>query len=409
MPLVTFLQVSDVHLGAPFGWLPAERRGERRREQQRALETAVSEAIERGVAAILLPGDLFDKVGVDTESLTFALLAFRVAGCPPVLIAPGNHDPWSEASPMWSGRLLEARGVAWPEHVHVFPHPEWSSVPIPGTPVRVWGRCFASRMASSERPLAAGTLPAIPAGGSEVHVGLFHGTHESLCPFTQNIVGPFTEAEARATLFSYLAVGHIHARSEMPADDGEPARGVRLAYAGSAIALEPSEVGEHGALEVRIECGTQPPRIAIEPVSLDRRRALELEVDVTGTASPDQIDRRILTALDAASVTVEDIATVRLVGRLTRGVRYPVAGPDLGLRVYHLKLDPRRLRPDYNLEAYRTDDSTTTETRFVQTLLERLDHERDPESRRTIERAIYYGLDAFRLREVSPAWEEITE
>ncbi len=409
MPLVTFLQVSDVHLGAPFRWLPPERRVERQREQQRALEAAVSEAIERGVAAILLPGDLFDKVGVDTESLTFALHAFRVAGCPPVLIAPGNHDPWSESSPTWSRRLLETRGVSWPEHVHVFPHPEWSSVAIEGTPVRVWGRCFASRMASSERPLAAGTLPEIPPGGDEVHVGLFHGTHEALCPFTQNVVGPFTESEARATPFAYLAVGHLHARSEMAAAEGEPARGTRLAYAGSAIALEPNETGAHGALEVRIDHGTHPPRVATEPVLLDRRRAIELEVDVTGTASPDQIDRRILTALDEARATVDDIATARLTGRLTRGVRYGAAGPDLGKRVFHLKLDTRRLRPDYNLEAYRSESSTTTEARFVQTLLERLDHERDPESRRNLERALYYGLDAFRLREVSPAWEEITE
>jgi DNA repair exonuclease SbcCD nuclease subunit len=409
VPLVTFLQVSDVHLGAPFRWLPAEKRAERQREQQRALEKLTGEAIERGVAAILLPGDLFDQVGVDAESLTFALMAFRVSGCPPVLIAPGNHDPWSEASPTWSGRLLEARGVSWPEHVHVFDRPEWTPVAIEGTPVRVWGRCFASGMASGERPLAAGTLPDLPGDDGLTHIGLFHGTHEALCPFTRNVVGPFTESEARLSPFTYLAVGHIHSRFEMAAADGEPARGTRLAYAGSAIALEPGETGAHGALEVRIDHGTHPPRIAVEPVSLDPRRAIEIEVDVTGTASADQIDRRILTALDEARATVEDIATARLTGRLTRGVRYTAGGPDLGKRVYHLKLDARRLRPDYNLEAYRTEASTTTEARFVQTLLERLDQERNPEARRDLERALYYGLDAFRLREVSPAWEEIAE
>ena len=47
VPLVTFLQVSDLHLGAPNGWLPPDKRDERRREQQRALEAAVSQAIER--------------------------------------------------------------------------------------------------------------------------------------------------------------------------------------------------------------------------------------------------------------------------------------------------------------------------------------------------------------------------
>ena len=55
MATTTLLQFSDVHLGARFAWLPADRRLERRRDQQRALERAVQLAIERGVAAILLP------------------------------------------------------------------------------------------------------------------------------------------------------------------------------------------------------------------------------------------------------------------------------------------------------------------------------------------------------------------
>ena len=50
---------------------------------------------------------------------------------------------------------------------------------------------------------------------------------------------------------------------------------------------------------------------------------------------------------------------------------------------------------------------TTTEGRFARVLLEQLDRETDPEARTTIERALYYGLDAFRLREVAPLWEEI--
>ena len=35
MALARFLQVSDLHLGRPFAWLPADRREERRRDQQR--------------------------------------------------------------------------------------------------------------------------------------------------------------------------------------------------------------------------------------------------------------------------------------------------------------------------------------------------------------------------------------
>jgi hypothetical protein len=40
-------------------------------------------------------------------------------------------------------------------------------------------------------------------------------------------------------------------------------------------------------------------------------------------------------------------------------------------------------------------------------MLERLAQETDPAQRALIERALYYGLDAFRLREVAPAYEEL--
>ena len=63
------LFVSDLHLGAPFRWLPADRREERRRDQRTILDHVVRESIERGVDAILIPGDLFDQEGVDAATL----------------------------------------------------------------------------------------------------------------------------------------------------------------------------------------------------------------------------------------------------------------------------------------------------------------------------------------------------
>ena len=159
MALARFLQISDLHLGRPFAWLPADRREERRRDQQRALELCVSQAIERGVHGILVPGDVFDSTQVDAALLTFAIKVFAVNGCPPVYIAPGNHDPASSDNAAWNARLLQARGISWPEHVHVFDSAEWSSRPVPRLPgVRVWGRCFTSGVESTDRPLASHLL-----------------------------------------------------------------------------------------------------------------------------------------------------------------------------------------------------------------------------------------------------------
>jgi DNA repair exonuclease SbcCD nuclease subunit len=407
MALAKFLQVSDLHLGRPLGWLPPERRDERRREQRRILEQVVGEAITRGVHAILIPGDLFDAEGVDADTLNSAVAAFQVTGCPPTFIAPGNHDPYSETSLYWGSRLLRARGLAWPDHVHVFTTAHWSARPVPGLKgVRVWGRCFTSNVPSLEHPLSTESLRDVSGADAQgFDIALFHGSREGACPPGQKITAPFTDAEATRSSFTYLAVGHYHNATRLTAGGGNSA-GVRLAYAGSAAALDPRETGAHGALEVHVEYERRMPFVEIEFVELDRRKVWDLNVDVTGCASAEKVDARVRKTLDDGGVGEPDIVTVRLTGRLAKGVRLASVS-DLGQRVYRLRLDTRKVRPDYDLDAYRRQEPTTTEERFARTLLEQLDSESDPIQRALIESALYYGLDAFRLKEVTPAYEDL--
>ena len=403
MPTLRLLQLSDLHLGAPFAWLPPEQRAERRREQRQALDAAIQAAIDRSVTAILLPGDLFDAEGVDAETMAFAVHAFGRTGCPPVFIAPGNHDPATTNSACWNPRLLAARGWAWPEHVHVFREPAWSRADVHTAPLSVWGRSFVSNAPTIARPLEARSLPAPSTlDASRVHVAVFHGSREDACPPGEKITAPFSPAEVLASPFIYAAVGHYHQPSRIEAPGGG---GVRLAYAGSTIALNATEFGAHGALEVRID--TESRSAEVEAVVLDERRVHAIAVDVTGAASRDAIDYRTVDALRTAGVNARDIVRVKLTGRIVRGVRYEEAGPEVAAQVFALRLDLRELRPDYDLEGIRAREATTTEDRFALALLEELDAEQDPDRRARILSALYYGLDAFRLREVAPAWESM--
>ena len=422
MAVVRFLQISDLHLGHAFDWLPPERRAVRRADQRQALEEAVRQAIERGAHAILIPGDLFDQEAVDTGTMAFAINVFGISGCPPVFIAPGNHDPWSESSHLWSPRLLRARGWAWPPHVHVFNTPAWSMKKLPGLPnVRSWGRAFTSRAESRERPLREGSV-ILPdsADAMGLEVALFHGSREGQCPPWQTVTAPFSDREVAYSPFGYHAVGHYHVASHMAHKatqqnvstagkgvSGAASGGVRLAYAGAAVGLDPAETGMHGAIEVRAEYGQRQPVVEIEPVDLDERRVHDLQADVTGATSAEQVDARVQRALEEAGVTGHDIVTVRLTGRLKRGVRYSAPGDNLRPRTFHLRLDSRAVRPDYDLDGYRRPDPTTTEERFAATLLARLDAETDPARRVQLESALYYGLDAFRLREITPSYEDL--
>ncbi len=413
MALLRLLQIADLHLGRPFAWLPPERREARRRDQQAALEQVVRHAIERDAHAILVPGDLFDGVPVDTGALAFAVRAFAVPGCPPVFIAPGNHDPASNDNAAWNPRLLHARGTHWPANVHVFDEPRWSMEPLPAVPgVRIWGRAFLSSSGTMDRPLAGSALEGVvtPEAGA-LDVAVFHGSREGRCPPAQKITAPFSDAEVAASPFHYHAAGHYHVRSEVeqPPDAGAVSSGVRLAYSGSPIAFDYSETGEHGALEVLVRYGAEGCVVGVDPLRLDRRRVLAAQADVTGCASPEQVDQRIVHAFAAAGVSANDFVRLRMIGRLSPGVRWTSPGHDVFARAFHVRWDRGAVRPDHDLDALRSGEARTTEDRFARDLLARMDAETDPEQRLALERALYYGLDAFRVREVVPQWEEVSE
>jgi hypothetical protein len=287
--------------------------------------------------------------------------------------------------------------------------------------VRVWGRAFTSNALSRERPLREGSV-ILPdsADAMGLEVAVFHGAREDHCPPWQTVTAPFSDKELAYSPFGYHAVGHYHVPSHMEQKatgqnvstagkgvSGSASAGVRMAYAGSAVALDTTETGAHGALEVRIEYGQRQPLIEIEPIELDERRVFEVQADVTGAASAEQVDARVQRAMEEAGVSERDIVTVRLGGRLMRGVRYSGPGSHIRPRTFHLRLDLRAVRPDYDLASYRRHDPTTTEERFAATLLAKLETESDPEKKALIESALYYGLDAFRLREIVPSYEDL--
>jgi hypothetical protein len=91
-----------------------------------------------------------------------------------------------------------------------------------------------------------------------------------------------------------------------------------------------------------------------------------------------------------------------------KGVRYSAPGADLKSRAFFVRLDLRGVRPDYDLESYRKNEPSTTEERFAKSLLDRMAAAKDDQEKVMLERALYYGLDAFRLREVVPAYEELS-
>ena len=155
------LHAADLHLDSAFGALTAEQARQRRAESRRSPERLVEWANDHGVQLLLLAGDLFDggELRGDTAPLLArALGAFRGR----VVIAPGNHDPYTADGPY--ARTL------WPDNVHIFTEDRMQAVTFPELGCTVYGAAFTAPELPEDHVLAGFTAPE----DGLVHIGLLH-------------------------------------------------------------------------------------------------------------------------------------------------------------------------------------------------------------------------------------------
>jgi hypothetical protein len=377
----------------------------RRAELRDIWRRAVEEAISRRVDALFVPGDLFDGEEADAETVNRAIECVSVRGCPPVFLAPGNHDCYSRANTYYDKAKLQARRqAAWPEHVTIFTRPEIVSAALPGRPdVRVWGRCVHANVDSAERVLER--PPALDR--QQAHVLLLHGSRDGFLRPGKRLTAPFSDAEILRSGFDYVALGHYHEYATIVDENGR----ARAAYSGSPAALARDETGARGGLHVRLTLdpaaapGARLVGSEIEPVTLDERRLHEVTVDLSGAGSRDTARERTMLALEAADASLCDLVVAHYVGTPLPGVDVVPRPEEFGERVWFFAADAARVRPAYDLASYRRGEPRTTEERFARSLLVEIEDEKNPERRALLEAALYYGLDALRQQGVAPRYE----
>ena len=366
---------------------------------------AIDRAIEEKVDAVLVPGDLFDGEEVDAETVNYTIECVRAEGCPPVFIAPGNHDCYSRSNTYYdNGKLAARQQPTWPEHVYIYQRPEFFAASIPELPgIELWGRCVHANVDSDERVL----LESPSADPSRLQIALLHGSRDGFRKPGKRLTAPFSDSELFDTEFDYVALGHYHEPAELT--DGNDV--LRATYSGSTGALDRDETGEHGALLVELEIDPSARGAArrittnVERIELDDRKLHGLEVDLTDCGSPDAALDRVRAALDQSGVKREDLVYCRLTGRPLPGVEVVPQADLLSERVWFIHFVTKELRPAYDLASYQTIDPRTTEERFARSLLSEIEAATDPEEKAKLEAALYYGLDALRQGQVAPRYD----
>ena len=220
-PKVKIAHCADVHL-APVFAEPDGKGSVGLAENTKAFFRMLDVCRENKVSLLLVAGDLFDQVPVSKEALSWFFQALLQYQDIQVVVIPGNHDPDTPDSPY-------AEEIAWPAHVTVVHG--FTKIDVKNLPVTIWGCGYQKEKLDFSE---------VDAGKDRIQIGMFHGT----------LGHDFTEGDFSECGFDYVALGHIHKRSEAGYE-----KNPCYAYSGCLCGRGFDEQGEKGFYIATIEKG----------------------------------------------------------------------------------------------------------------------------------------------------------
>jgi DNA repair exonuclease SbcCD nuclease subunit len=289
------LHVADLHLDRAFGGMAfAGCDGARRRSLLRqGLEWAVDTAIEGRADALTIGGDLFEIEHITSDTAAFIARQLGRLDCP-VVLAAGNHDPATAASPY---RTLE-----WPANVTLALDPVPVRVETPDAVI--WALGYASREIDGA---ALGSFH-VPPNDGRAQLLVVHAVDLTRMG-TDRDWGSLglLQPEVRAMGIDHALLGHIHSGQA----------GELMSWPGSPVPLDPSETtGNHGALWV----DATAERVVVEAVAAGLGRFDAVSVDAAEVADSSELGSRIRERLEAIPERERALVTIRLYGRRAKSL-----------------------------------------------------------------------------------------
>ena len=292
--MIKILHLGDVHLDSPFSSLTPQKSDAHRRALRATFARMMQFAAREEVDMVLIAGDLFDCGFVFRDTLSLLATAFETLSCP-VLISPGNHDPYTPDSLYASGKL--------PSNVTVFSRKQPTRIDFPSLGVTVTGYAFTSERYDAP-PLA--TLPPLPT--DRINLLLAHTELDN--PLSH--YAPISLAALAQSGFAYAALGHVHLHT-VPARAGN----TTYAYCGMSEGRSFDEPGYGGANLVTLERDEKCPggvSVRVERKIFAEHRYVLDTLDITGTERDEEVLAKLRELITSRGYGKESALRVRLCG-----------------------------------------------------------------------------------------------
>jgi exonuclease SbcD len=362
---VRIIHCGDFHFDTPFSELSgtiAEQRKEDLRETfGRIVEHAQSERID----LLLISGDLFDNQRV--SRMTTDYLIHKLLSIPEVkvFISPGNHDPYHEKS--------YYHLISWPENVHIFKG-DFEKVELSELNTCVYGRGFT--WSHQQESLLKGFRIEDP---GKLNIMVLHG--DVVLPGRSSDYNPISREEIKESGLDYLALGHCHTYT-----DPEKAGETFWAYSGCPEGRAFDELGDKGMLCGELSKGS----CRLTYRSLCKRQYLEINIDVTGCRTNEDITTKVITGTHNLK-SKQNLFKIILSGELPEDFSlYPsVIQEKLRDKFYFVRIvDKTKTMIDFN----KLTNDFSLKGIFAKKIVERLEKTEDPGEQKKLELALKFGL-----------------
>ncbi|MDQ7824473.1 MAG: metallophosphoesterase [Candidatus Eremiobacteraeota bacterium] len=296
------LHCSDIHLDGKFPLTPG--RGEQRRQETRELFTEILETA-RGekVDVVLIAGDLFDHSLVSPGTIAFIKEKIKALDPLPVVIAPGNKDPFTADSPYSYSD--------WPPNTIIFNTNRLKAIEIKEKKLVIHGA--ANKSGDDSYPI----MKSFAARKKEfLQILMFHGTDTEIAPAGKTVCLPFSGSELAQCPVNYIALGHLHDYRRLSPGEGNSC----ACYCGAPDFRSFHDTGEKGIIVARITQEGTETRL----LPAFKRRYFTLPVECSPAETSEKLLERVRTMAkekDWSSSVVRIVLTGSISPSLAAGIK----------------------------------------------------------------------------------------
>ncbi len=364
MNTVRILHTADLHIGAQCSYLGTDA-SVRRREVLKTFEKIIGLANENKVDLLLIAGDLFDSNKIEATLINGVFEALDNLKSGKAVIALGNHDPLTADSPFANRKMSD--------NVYVLDSKD-SVLTFDELSCRVYGASFDGVYCEG-----ASRFSLTPPEDDYINLMVIHG--EARADLSGNY-RPITPEFVKYSGMDYIALGHIHARSEV-----QYMGTTAIAYCGCPEGQGFDESGEKGVYLGNISKG----KADLSFVPTAKRTHYCLDVDITDA---ENITEKVKEEIEKSDKNFKDqYYRITLTGKRSdeKKLDIPSIIADLNEQVAFIKIKDKTV-PNIDFEALAQEKNL--KGYFTMLMLEKIKTSKEEEKEKYI-KALELGIESF--------------